>query len=276
MFSPDTTNNPKTPAMLLEEAVVAAIDAGIKKKRGEQPTRQYLGASAIGDECERKLAYSFHQTPKDEGSDFKGTTLRIFDMGHDGEERMAEYIRLAGFELRTHREDGRQFGMSDAGGKFKGHYDGVITGGPVIPGLKYPCIWENKALGDKSWNDLRKHGLKKSKPTYYAQVQVYMAYEEAEFCLFTALNRDTGEIYVEFVAFNAVDAQALIDKAVRIIRSEKPEEMGKIGKGADDFKCKWCDYRRRCHAVPARNETPTPAGDAPSWLRNGPSNHIGQ
>lgn len=258
MFKPETLPDPAT------TAVVQAIDFALLKKRGEQPARQYLGASRIGDDCERRLAYEFHLTPKDEGSDFKGNTLRIFDMGHDAEERMAEYLRLAGFELRTHREDGRQFGMSDAGGKFKGHYDGVITGGPAVPGLKYPCIWENKGLGDKSWNDLKNKGLKASKPVYYAQVQVYMAYEEVEHCLFTAINRDTGEIYVEVIMLKAVDAQGYIDKAVRIVSSANPEELGKAGRGIDDFKCKWCDYKRRCHAVPAPTQQTTAS---PSWLR---------
>lgn len=233
----------------IPEAIVAHIDAALQKKRGEQPPRRYLGASAIGAECERQLAYSYHQTPKDEGADFKGRTLRIFDMGHDGEERMAEYMRLAGFDLRTHGDDGRQFGISDAGDRFKGHLDGIIYGGPVIPGLTYPCIWENKALGDKSWKDFVKNGLKESKPVYYAQVQVYMAYKEVPVCIFTALNRDTGEIHVEIVAFNAVDAQRYVDRAVRIVETRNPEEVPKPFKDRSDFRCKFCDYRMRCHAV---------------------------
>lgn len=228
----------------------------------------YLGASAIGEECERKLAYSFHQTPKDDGADFQGKTLRIFDMGHDGEERMAEYIRLAGFGLLTHDpETGKQFGMADAGGKFKGHLDGIVLQGPDIPGATYPMVWENKALGSKSWADVQKKGLKDSKPTYYAQVQVYMGYKEAASCLFTALNRDTGEIYVEIIAFNARDCQTYIDKAVRIVSSHVPEELGKAGRGIDDFKCKFCDYKRRCHGVAQPQEETKAADPVPNWLR---------
>ena len=40
--------------------------------------------------------------------------------------------------------------------------DGVIHAGPV-PDLKYPMLWENKALGDKSWSDAVKKGIKVSK-----------------------------------------------------------------------------------------------------------------
>lgn len=269
MFKPETPPDP------IVEAVVSLLDAAHQAKNAEQTPRQYLGASAIGGECERQLAYSFHMTPKDEGSTFRGNTLRMFDMGHDGEERMAAYIRAAGFTLQTHKEDGRQIGISDAEGKFKGHLDGVIHAGPDIPGLKYPCLWENKALGSKTFADFKRNGLKDFKPTYYAQVQIYMGYHGLESCLFTALNRDSGEVWVELVKFHARDCQDYIDRAVRIISSKNPEELGKAGKGADDFKCKFCDYRRRCHSVPARTETSTPANDAPSWLSNGPQNKAG-
>ncbi len=240
---------PETKPCEIAEGVKALIDAGIRQKRGEQAARQYLGASRIGDECERRLAYEFHMTPKDEGAEFKANTLRIFDMGHDGEERVAEYLKLAGFGLLTHGPDGKQFGITDAGDKFKGHLDGIITSGPAGLGLKYPCLWESKALGEKSWSDAVKKGLKDSKPVYYAQVQIYMAYKELESCLFTAINRDTGEIHVEIVAFNARDAQSYIDRAVRIVKTDNPEQLGRIGKGVDDFKCKWCDYKKRCHGV---------------------------
>lgn len=256
MFEPEKSEDP------IAIAVVEAIDAGLKSKRGEQEPRQYLGASRVGEDCERKLAYEYHLVPKDEGADFSGKTLRIFDMGHDGEERMANYIKLAGFELQTHTPEGKQIGMSDAGGKFKGHLDGVIHGGPKIKGLKYPFLWENKALGSKSWNDVQKHGVKKSKPVYYAQVQVYMGYHSLEACLFTALNRDTGEIFVEFTEFNARDCQTYIDRAVRVVSSANPEELGRAGRGEDDFKCKFCDYKKRCHNVPKQIKKI----ENPNWL----------
>jgi hypothetical protein len=259
---------PETPADPTQVAIIELIDKGLQANRSSQPARLYLGASAIGDECERRLAYSFHQTPKDEGADFQGRTLRIFDMGHDGEERMAEYLRLAGFNLLTHDpETGKQFGMSDAGGKFRGHLDGIVIDGPAIPGLKYPMVWENKMLGGKSWSDVQKKGLKDSKPTYYAQVQVYMGYKDAGLCLFSAINRDTGEIYIEMVNFDARECQSYIDKAVRIVSSRVPEEMGKAGRGIDDFKCKFCDYKRRCHGQAAPVEQQPAADPVPNWLR---------
>lgn len=258
MFAPDKQPDPTL------AAAIDLIDKAMQAKNKEQVRRQYLGASRVGEECHRRLAYEYHGTPKDEGADFKGKTLRIFDMGHDGEERMAQYLKLAGFDLQTHKEDGKQFGMADAEGKFKGHLDGIIHAGP-LPGLKYPMLWENKALGEKSWNDVVKKGIKESKPVYYAQVQIYMAYFELESCLFTCLNRDSGDIHIEVIKVNVRDAQALIDKAVRIVTSANPEEMGKLSKDPTDFRCKWCDFNKRCHATPAVQPTPTVA--TPNWFR---------
>ncbi len=41
------------------DIVNEAIDAALMAKRAAEPVRTYLGASAIGDPCERKLQYSF-------------------------------------------------------------------------------------------------------------------------------------------------------------------------------------------------------------------------
>lgn len=248
-------------------AVVAHIDSAMQNNRKGQAPRKYIGASRIGEECERKLAYEYHLTPKDEGVDFSGKTLRIFDMGHDGEERMSQYLKLAGFELQTHTDEGKQIAISDADGKFKGHLDGYIHGGPEIPGMTYPLLWENKALGDKSWSDAVKKGIKASKPVYYAQVQIYMGYKDLQACLFTCLNRDTGEIHVELVRFNSRDCQDYIDKVVRLVKTEAPEEAVKISRDQSDFRCKFCDYRQRCHSAQPTNIKPNPTDITPQWLK---------
>jgi len=81
-----------------------------------------------------------------------------------------------GFDLRTRKSDGEQFGFSVADGRLQGHVDGVIVAGPE--GFAYPALWECKCLGNKSWSDLEKKGLAISKPIYAAQVAIYQAYLE--------------------------------------------------------------------------------------------------
>lgn len=259
VFKPETVN-------LFSEAFVSQVDKALISKRASQPKRQYLGASLWGETCERKLGYIFHQQPEDEGSGFTANTLRIFDMGHDCEDRVAEYVKVAGFELVTHKADGGQFGFEAAEGKLKGHIDGVITGGPVFPQFAYPVLWENKGLNNKSWNDTLKKGVKTSKPLYYSQAQTYMAYMElTNGCVFTFLNRDSGELASEFLPFDARQAQESSDRAVRVIKSSRPTELSKCTNDPADFRCKWCNFKRTCWD--AGITTVTTEDTLPSWLR---------
>ena len=128
------------------------------------------------------------------------------------------WLRAAGFDLRTHRRDGEQFGFVTAGGRVRGHIDGVIVSGPDI-GVAWPALFEHKALNNRSWGELARQGVRRSKPIYYAQLQIYMAYMELDRALFTALNKDSQALHHEVVAFDARAAQALSDKAVDVIRA---------------------------------------------------------
>lgn len=246
------------------EDIRALLDKSIQDRRAAQPRRQYLGASMWGEECARKLAYGYHQFPVDEGRDFAPRILRIFDMGHDAEERVAEYLRIAGFELKTHKDDGKQFGFSECDGKLKGHLDGILVSGPGLDGITYPCLWENKGLNDNGWESAVKNGIRVSKPLYYSQAQTYMAYMDLSCCLFTAINRDSGDIYVEIIKPDLQNSQESSDRAVRVISSSSPEEFGRIAGESTDKRCKFCDYRRRCWNL---TETiPQPTNNTPSWL----------
>jgi hypothetical protein len=62
--------------------------------------------------------------------------LRIFERGHVMEDCMVAWLRDAGFDLRTRKPDGEQFGFSVADGRLQGHIDGVIVDGPE--GFAYP------------------------------------------------------------------------------------------------------------------------------------------
>ena len=62
------------------DQINAIIDAAIESERGAVPARAYLGGSRLGAPCERALQFEFTGAPKDEGSHFKGQTLRIVDL----------------------------------------------------------------------------------------------------------------------------------------------------------------------------------------------------
>jgi hypothetical protein len=237
----------KSVVKLVDDAMIAANKA--------QPKRNYLGASLWGKECKRMLAYIFHGVPEDEGAGFEGKTLRIFDMGHDGEARVAKYIKLAGFDLITEKADG----------KLRGHIDGAIAGGPAIDGLTYPVLWENKALNATNWNKAVNDGIQSANYVYYVQAQVYMAYMELyNGCIFTTLNRNTGELHAELIPFNPAFAQTQIDRIVSVVKTERPEEMPRVSTTDEtDFRCRFCNYSKRCWERPPSNKPTT----LPTWLK---------
>jgi hypothetical protein len=226
------------------ERMVALIDAAID--RVQETKRSYLGASAIGEPCARRLQYDYQGAQQDEGAGFTARTRRIFHRGHQGEEWVAKWIRDAGFELRTEK-NGRQFGFEDCDGRFSGHIDGVFIGGP--DGFKFPALWENKVLGAKGYASLAKHGVAKAYPKYAAQVAVYQAYLQlAENpAIFTALNADTMELHVEFVPFDQALAQSNIDKAAMVLAAcDHGETLPRVAEDTDSFSCKFCPYRGVC------------------------------
>lgn len=175
----------------------------------------------------------------------------MFDAGHQFEALSITWLRLAGFDLRDRAPDGGQFGFAVANGRLRGHADGILVAGPHI-GLRWPVLWEHKALGQKSWTDLVKRGLRASKPIYFAQVQLYMAYLGLDIALLTALNRDSLALYHEAVPFEAAEAQRLSDHAVDILRAVDASELPpRIAAVRDAEACRTCPYSIRCWAASA-------------------------
>jgi hypothetical protein len=219
------------------------LDVKLLENHRNQEKRNYLGASIIGDDCLRRIQLQYMQKE----SEISAQTLRTFAIGHCLEDLIAEWMWLAGFDLKTRNENGEQFGFSTADGKIAGHIDGIIFGGPDF--LKYPSLWECKTLNNKSWTDTAKRGVLVTKPLYFAQVQLYMAYLDLDKnpCLFTALNKDNSEIYHEIIPFDSEAAQRYSDRAVQIIKaSENNELLPCISSDSSFYKCKMCGFRNEC------------------------------
>ena len=84
----------------------ALIDATLVVADRTKPPRDYLGASRISEPCSRKLVYEYTRAPKDDGRDFDGGILRIFDAGHQFEDLCIRWLRTARFDLRTRNRSG--------------------------------------------------------------------------------------------------------------------------------------------------------------------------
>lgn len=223
-------------------AINDALDASLLDRVNREPAREYLGASSIGDECLRKIHWQWRR-PKPIA---KASTARVFWRGHTFEKYVADQFVYAGFHLQR---GGPGTGFEEAGGLFRGHCDGIFRSGPEIDGMGYPCLWEMKALGEKSFRQIERDGLRKVRPTYYAQCQLYMAYLGVADhpAVFTCLNVENGELLHILVPFNAEEPQAASDRAVTVLRADAAgETLPRVADKADDFRCKWCSYREEC------------------------------
>jgi hypothetical protein len=221
----------------------AALDkAALNEQREER--RTYLGASGIGSECLRKVQYDWQCD-----SVHPARTKRIFSRGHAFEEFTAKAFSQAGFRI----ERGTQrTGFTALNGSFRGHCDGIILDGPAIEGLRYPCLWENKALGASGWRKIEKDGLRKAYPQYFDQCQLYMAYLDLTDtpALFTAENADNCEILPVLVPFDAEAAQAASDRAVSVVKATQAGELlPRITEKPTDWRCKMCSHKDRCWAL---------------------------
>ena len=227
--------------------VTTLVDTGLQQARARQSERQYLGASRLGVACERALQFEYAKAPIDHGRDTPGRMLRIVGRGPVVVDCMVARLRDAGFDLRTRKADGEQFGFSVADGRLQGHIDGVIVGGPE--GFAYPALWECKCLGNKSWSDLDKKGLTLSKPVYAAQVAIYQAYLELHEhpAIFFSHDTATTEIYTELVPFDAALAQRMSDRAVKVITAtEAGELLPRAFHDSTHFECRMCAWQDRC------------------------------
>ncbi|WP_157314585.1 PD-(D/E)XK nuclease family protein [Chitinibacter sp. GC72] len=233
------------------------IDQALQAQQRKETPRNYLGGSRLGVYCERALQFEYAGAPVDPGREFSGGLLRVFAVGHALEDLAVHWLRLAGLALHTRRQNGQQFGFSVAGGRLRGHVDGVITDAPAELGWTFPMLWECKTMNHRSWNDTVKRKLALAKPVYAAQVAIYQAYMSAEIpgiaenpALFTAINKDTQEIYAELVPFDAALAQRMSDRAAKVLAATAAGELlPRVTSDPAHHECRQCAWQDRCWAA---------------------------
>lgn len=233
------------------DAINGILFASLQKKNQGAPRRNYVGASGVGHECARSTQFEFAGAPREKP--FPDLTLRKFDFGHMGEELARQWFGDAGFTLIQSGKNG-PLGFSQLDGRFKGHVDGVFTAGPEIPGVGYPALWETKSVGQKTYRAIERNGLRKERPAYYAQVQIYMAYLDLTDhpAIFTVTNLDSGEQLHLLIPFDADEAQRMTDRAVLIVKStDAGQLLPRAFADREHFQCKsMCAFAERCWSLP--------------------------
>lgn len=211
-----------------------------QKKNESESRRQYLGASIIGEECERRLWFGFRHASREE---FPGRILRLFETGDLEEIRMVRNLRSIGCEIHEVGEDGKQFEVVDLGGHFSGHMDGCGRG---IPGAEKTWhVLEFKTHNNKSYLLLLKQGVRQSKPKHYAQMQIYMHLTGMKRALYLGSNKNDDSLYTERIKYDESFCIGLLEKARRIIFSVHPPT--RISERPDFYGCNFCEAKELCH-----------------------------
>lgn len=241
------------------DPTLAALDALHEQASGSDAPRRYLGASAIGDPCARKIWYGFrHAMPRS----FPASSYRAIQDGHRGEALMIQWLRsIPGIQLWTEDPDqpGQQIGFTALSGHHRGNLDGIISGLYQDPAT--PHVWEMKVCNEKKWDKLvkliLKHGekaaLKVWDEIYYAQAQDYMHHMQLTHHYLTVATPGKRKLVSCRTEYCATDAKAILKKAETIIAAERPPL--RLSDNPAWYQCKWCDYHTLCHgqAMPAVN-----------------------
>lgn len=201
-----------------------------------------LGIGSVGHECDRNLWMSLRWASPPEA--MTGQKLRRFGTGHIEEERLLSDLEAAGFEVQRHVEGTeKQFKVYGIGGHLRGKLDGKVKGLPEAPETVH--IVECKSHNDRSFKDLIKHKLEKSKPDHYAQTQLYMHLENVTRCLYLVVNKNTDELFAERVRYDAKFCFELLIRIERIIGENRAPS--KIAENADKYPCVMCNHKSVCH-----------------------------
>lgn len=229
------------------DPTLQAMYKKIEQKGREK--RDYLGASLIGNPCPRQIWYQYNGFFAEP---FSAETLMNFEDGHRTEDLTAKRLRMVdGIKLITHDENGNQLGFTALDGKFKGHYDGIITGLYQAPKARH--IWENKCSAEKKYNEFikikaevgEKKTLEKWNENYYAQAQLYMHFENIDRHYLTLAYAGGRKYQSCRTEYDGAVAEKHIERARKIIDAK--QEPPRISEKKDFYLCRWCDFKDTCH-----------------------------
>ena len=215
----------------------SAVDAAHEAR--QEPRRYHLGASIAGHYCDRYIWLTFRWAYK---PNFPGRVLRLFRRGQREESTVVDDLRAIGCDVRN---TGDNQSHVDLGSHVAGSIDGEIRSG--LPGAAATeHVLEIKTHNKKSFDDVVKDGVLKSKPQHWAQMQLYMLATSKKRALYYAVCKDDDHIYTERVEFDADAAQKILTRAHRIATADRmPEPVA--GAAQDWYQCKMCSAKDLCH-----------------------------
>lgn len=224
------------------------IDVKIVEEHEKEERRGYLGISGLGTPCDRALWLNFHWAHFEK---FDARKLRLFARGHKEEERFLEWLKpVCQKLLPLNPKTGKQWKVTAHNEIMSGHMDGVCE----IDGVWY--LLEFKTHGDKSFAELKKlKSVMAAKPVHYAQMQQYMHLAKLKQALYMAINKNTDEIYIEVVPYNADHAIIDFHRGLDCILDKDGTASLRISESPTWWQCNMCSYKGVCKGgkLPERN-----------------------
>ncbi len=197
--------------------------------------RPHMGVSLLGHHCDRWLWINFRWAVVE---DFDGRILRLFRRGHSEEDTIIKDLRSIGVDIRSSQR------RVDFGNHVSGSLDGVIEKGvPEAPKARH--VAEFKTHSKKSFDDMVKNGVEKSKPMHFIQMQVYMHGTNINRALYLAVCKDDDRIYTERVKYDKKVAEDAIIRGKRIAMSDRMPEP--VSADPSWYQCKFCPAHSFCH-----------------------------
>jgi hypothetical protein len=165
--------------------------------------------------------------------------LRLFARGKREEGIFVNLLRRIG--VRVDREQHR---ISDVDGHFGGSLDAILS---QLPGYEHDmeAVLECKTSNERNFYILQKERVQKAHPEHYAQMQSYMHGANVWLALYMVVNKNTDELYLEWVPYNRTIAENLIARARSIIHA--PLAPNRISNSPSWFQCQLCQFKKPCH-----------------------------
>lgn len=233
--------------MIEVDPTLEAVHRLIEAQENAKQKRDYLGASVLGNQCERFVYYQLNNADDAAPISYKG--LYCIADGHRTETLVIDRLRMIeGIQIWDRDEDGNQIGFTDR--RFSGHLDGIILG--LLQAPTTPHCLEIKACNEKKFNELQKckdeYGEKDALQNwdfvYYTQAQIYCGKLELTRHYLVCATPGGRDMISCRTDFNKHFYESMLQKKDRILNAKTPP--ARISEHKSFHVCKWCRFKELC------------------------------
>lgn len=217
------------------------IDEYCRQAYSDGP-RSHLGASVVGNKCERYIWFQFRWMNEEVMS---GRMQRLVNRGHLEEDRIIGYLRGIGMNVISADDNGKQIRIIDV----QDHFGGSCDGKAILP-ERYQInptklLLEMKTANDRIFKLIYGQGVVKQKPQHWIQMCLYGYKLNIKHALYICASKNDDDLDVEVLEIDWELAKKEIEKAERIIFAIIPPP--RISENPSWFECKFCSAQAICH-----------------------------